>query len=79
MLKQLIGKTVYYIRYKSNRAKDDGTYYNSNFRELAPSEAAIAEKWKRSRSKGYPKDYFHAPGAPSGVPAGAPVTEGIVF
>jgi hypothetical protein len=65
-LKQLIGKTVHYIRYKSNRAKDDGSYYNSTFKELGATEAAVIEKWKRSRSKGYPKDYYHAAGNGNG-------------
>jgi len=62
-LKQLIGKTVYYVRYKTNRAKNDNPseYYNTTFREVAPTEAAMTEKWKKARSKGYPKDYFHAP------------------
>lgn len=77
-LKQLIGKQVFYVRYKTNRPKEDGTFYNSTYREVAPTEGAMVEKWKKQVSKGYPKDYFHNPNGTQGASAGSSA-EGQVF
>ena len=62
-LKRLIGQTVHYVRYKSNRSKQDGTFQMITYKEVAATEAAMIDKWKKQRSKGYPKDYIHQAGA----------------
>jgi hypothetical protein len=71
-LKRLLGKTVYYVRYRSTAAKADGTKHVFTYKEVAATEAAMVERWKRQVVKGYPKDYLRSATAVAAVATEAP-------
>lgn len=56
VLLSMVGKEVHYIRFAYGTG-DDGKVKYATFREVDTTEAGIIKKWKRSRAKGYPKDY----------------------
>ncbi len=83
VLRALLGKKVFYVRYCYGKDPQTGKGKFGYFNQVAGTKETAIEKWSKSRAKGYPKDYVaDLDNAPDAYTTAAPVAaaaDGLMF